>query len=222
MPIPLIAAAGPLISAALSRIGWGFAAAALASAVSEVVESFLQSDSGAAWLTSLVNDRITGAGLAGLQFTNVTSREAVISDLDSWAAGVVNSKAGTEFTGLKALDREAFLSGVGAVVAQRISTETGANMQNIYPVQVLRRELGTELARQFELADLPEGSLFPREQVLKVQAKIMKKAPGYKPAPEGAYTHWGPPRDEAHELQRAKNRARQAKYRKKHKMGWVA
>lgn len=222
MPLPLLAAAGPLISAAISRIGWGFAAAALASAVSEVVESFLQSESGAAWVTSLVNERISGAGLAGLQFTNVTNRQAMIDDLDAYAAGVVNSKAGTSFAGIKALDREQFLSGVGAVVAQRLNSETGAHMANIYPVDTLRRELGTELARQFELSDLPEGGIFPRAQLLKVQAKVMKLAPGYKPAPEGAYTHWGPPRDEAHELQRAKNRARQARYRKKHKMGWVA
>ncbi|MBX3660606.1 MAG: hypothetical protein KF740_19400 [Ramlibacter sp.] len=191
--------------------------------IKSAVEDWLQSGDGAAYITGIVNSKLQAHGV-DLHLSNILDKEAVLSDLDSYAAGRINAKLGTEFSGLRNLDRETALTEVSRVLAARVNTATGAHLAVLWPVDRLREELGTELARQFDPGvDLSPGGLFPQAALQMVQARIARRI-GALTVPnsnvEGG-TVWGPPRDEKHALERARSRARSAKYRKTHRQTWV-
>lgn len=210
MPAPAVALGGlaAIMAVALRALGLAY----VLDTVIDAVRQWVNSAGFAAIVTDYVNGSLSDAGLS-LRFTNITSSEAIKDDVDKFAAERVNAKAGTSFTSLKSLDREEFLTGVGAVVADRISSQTGARITNIYPVEKLRQELGTELARQFDgpAAGLSPGALFPQAAIALVERKVWARFDGYKP-----------PREPADGAKAAKARERQKKYRRTHKQVWVS
>ena len=161
-----------------------------------------------------------------MHFRNIFDRDKSIADVDAFAARRVNAKAGTNFTTLKGVDREGFLVEVSKVLAARMNAETGSNVTALWPLDTLRRELATELARQFEPnVDLAAGAMFPREKMIAIQTAIGKKLGILNASPVvpagGGGSFWPPATDAAHELRRAKGRARAAKYRRSHRQVWA-
>jgi len=225
MPLPLLGAAVGAVMTA--RNGYLLAGifVTFKEEILAAVYHVLEGDGVASYITSKVNDKLNAAGL-DLVFRNVFDVPKTVEDVDRFAARRVNGKAGTNFTSLKAVDREAFLVEVSKVLAARVNTETGSHMVALWPVAKLREELGTELARQFDPGvDLSPGSIFPQDKLLMIQAKIGKKMGLLNPSPVVqagvSATFWGPPADDAHALRRAKGRVRAEKYRKSHRQVWV-
>ena len=214
MPAPIFGLAA-LINVAFA--GWrakaiGLAFLAFKEQIYEIVYQWAESDDFAGFATNWTNARLREAGIDA-QFTNLLNVDAINNDVDKMAAQRVNAKIGTEFTSLKSVGRDDALKEVGRVMGDRINAETGANLQTIWPVEKFRDELGTELMRQFDAGvDLPSGSLFPHNRLVQIQAALLKNMAGYVP-PTG--------REPADPVKAAKNRDRQAKYRRSHKRVWV-
>ena len=193
----------------------------------DIIGQVLGSASVAAFVTEKMNEQIAAHGI-NLVLRDITDRVKLVEDFDQFAANLVNLKAGTQFTSFKGIDREAFLVEVSKVLADRVNTETGSHIVQLWPVDKLRAELGTELARQFDAgADLSGGALFPLRQVQMVQAAVGKKLGFLSPSPVmvgGAVgnTFWGPPLNDEHALKRAKGRLRAEKYRRTHRQVWVS
>ena len=224
MPIPLLAGAvGAILTARNGYIVAG-AFAMFKDEILSVVNTVLEGDSMAGWVTEKVNARLAVAGV-DLTFRNVFNVESVKGDVDIFAAQRVNAKAGTNFTTLKNVDREGFLVEVSKVLADRVNTSTGSHLTALWPVARLRDELGTELARQFDDgANLSAGGLFPARSVSMIRSKIgagLKIATGNPAVPSGGASHWGAPRDDKHAALRAAGRKRQAAYRRSHRQVWV-
>ncbi|MCX7902776.1 MAG: hypothetical protein N2483_10965 [Burkholderiaceae bacterium] len=218
MPAPVIAGLFSLLNTRLVTVGAAFVLGSYWDTIKNAVSDWIASDSGAAYVTALVNSRLENRGV-DFRFSNVLDPQAMRADVDAYAAQRLNVRAGTSFTSLANVTRDEVLEQVGAVLAARVNHETGSNLAALWPVERLREELGTELLRQFDSnVDLPNGALFPRHRVEQIQAAIGRRLGKYQAPTVGP---WGPPRDESHELQRAKARARQAKYRRTHRAVWV-
>lgn len=226
MPIPLIAGAIGAVMTARNGILVAGIYEVFKDEIVAAVDHVFSGDGVAGYITEKVNAKLGTAGL-DLNFRNVFDVEKTKDDVDKFAARRVNAKAGTNFTTLKGIDRDAFLAEVSTVLAARMNAETGSNVTALWPVAVLRRELATELARQYQPGvDLAPGAMFPQAKLLKVQEAVANKLGFLSPSPVvaagGSGTFWGPPRDAAHALARAKGRARSEKYRRTHRQAWVA
>lgn len=226
MPIPALVGLGAYIfptavATVLRTVGLSYVIAL----VTEKVNDFMNSDGVSGFITEKVNEKLSAHGL-DLHFRNVFDKAKVLDDVDGFAARRVNGKAGTNFSTLKGVDREAFLVEVSKVLATRVNTETGSNITALWPVETLRRELGTELARQFEPGvDLAAGAIFPKAKLIAIEAAIGKKLGVLYASPVvaagGSGSYWPAARDAAHELERAKGRIRAEKYRRTHRQVWV-
>lgn len=218
MPAPVIAGLFSLMNTRLVTVGAAFVLGSYWETIKNAVSDWISSDSGAAYVTGLVNSRLENRGI-DFRFSNILDPQALRADVDAYAAKRLNMRAGTTFTSLANITRDEVLEQISAVLAARVNHETGANLAALWPVERLRDELATELLRQFDsTVDLAPGALFPRHRVEQIEAAIGRRLGKYQAPPDPV---WGPPRDASHELQRAKARARQAKYRRSHRAVWV-
>lgn len=219
MAVPVVLAGlFTLLKGRLLTVGAAFALGAYWDTIKNAVADWVASEDGASYVTAIVNNRLESRGIE-FRFTNVLDAQAIRNDVDVFAAQRLNQKAGTNFTTLQGLTREQVIEQVGAVICQRVNQEAGTNLAALWPVERFRDEMATELLRQFDSnVDLPSGALFPRHRVEQIQAAIGRKLGRYNAPTVGP---WGPPRDEAHALVRAKARERQAKYRRHHHQVWV-
>lgn len=222
MPIPILGLPAA-ITAVLNARNLYIVAGAYAvfrDQINAAVYQVLEGDGVAGWITEKINEKLTASGV-DLQFRNVFDFPKTKEDVDKFAAARVNAKAGTNFQGLAALTRDDFLSEVGKKIAGQINTATGSNITSVYPVATLRDELGTELSRQFDPGvDLGNGALFPRDKLVRIEQRVYARFAAQHPTPVGNY--WGPAPTPEAAAKRAKGRARQAKYRRTHKLAWIS
>lgn len=226
MPLPLVGLAAALFPTATASIISAVGLSFITARVTEAAVAFFNSDSVSGFITEKVNEKMAGSGL-DLVFRNVFDFEKNKDDVDKFAARRVNAKAGTNFTTLKGLDREAFLVEVSKVLAARVNAETGSNITALWPVETLRREMATELARQFQPGvDLSAGAMFPQAKLVAIEAAIGKKLGVLYASPVvpagGGGSYWPAATSPEQELRRAKGRVRAEKYRRTHKQVWVA
>lgn len=221
MPIPIIGLAAAVTSVLNARNFYIVAGAYVAfkDQINAVVYQVLEGDGAAGWVTGKVNEKLSDAGVP-LLFGNVFDIPRVKSDVDRFLAQRINAKAGTNFSTIQGLTRDDFLGEVGRSIAGKVNSETGANIASVWPVAVLRKELGTELSRQFDPGvDLGSGALFKRDILEKIERRVYAKFVEKNPSPVGNF--WPPPNNEKEAARRSKGRARQQKYRKSHKLVWV-
>ena len=222
MPLPLIPLLASSLSAVMTARNGYIVAGAFTLFKDEIfsaIYNVLEGDGAGAWFADVANRKLAASDIS-LRFRDLFDGSKTKQDLERFIAEKVNEKAGTNFTTIVGLSREDFIAGVGRVVAGKINSQTGAKITNIYPVDILRRELGTELSRQFDDGvDLEAGSLFPRAIIEEIEIKIANKFKKLEAGPLNEY--WGPATDEKHAAKRAAGRQRQAKYRRSHKLVWV-
>lgn len=222
MPIPILIGLWTAISSVstLQKVVGGVALIApYKDEILDAVYKTLNSESSGAWFASIINARLAAAGL-DLEFRDVFDGDKTKDDLDKFGARRINAKAGTNFVSIKGLTRDDFLVEVSKLLAAKLNAETGAHITAMWPIEKLRQELGTELARQFDPdVDLSAGSLFPRAAVEAIELAVGKKLGILHASPVGEF--WPPPATEKDEIRRAKGRDRQAKYRRTHRLQWV-
>lgn len=227
MPLPVIVGLASAVSAVFTARNAYIAAGFLTVFKDEILGAVYQALEGeglGGWLAQVANQKLDAAGL-DLRFRDLLDVEKVKADVDAFAARRVNVKAGTSFTSLKDIDRDAFLTEVSKVLATRVNQASGSKIVAMWPVDRLRDELATELARQFQPGvDLAVGGLFPVDKLQAIELNIANKFNKLTPSPNvasGAFTFWPPPRDDKQAVVRALGRERQAKYRNTHKQVWV-
>ena len=222
MPLPLI----PLLASSLSalmtaRNGYIVAGAytLFKDEIFAAIYQTLEGDGAGAWFADVVNRRLQNYNV-DIRFRDLFDSDKTKADLEKFVATKINEKAGTNFQSIVGMNRDDFLREFGRVMAARMNSATGSKITSLYPVDELRRELGTELSRQFDDGvDLAAGSLFPRSIVEEIEIKIANKFKKLESGPLNEY--WGPPADERQAARRAAGRERQAKYRRSHKLVWV-
>jgi hypothetical protein len=222
VPLPLIGLPAAIGAVLNLRNGFivGGAFALFKDEIIAAVYQVLEGQGAQGYITEKINNRLSAAGV-DMSFGNVFDLQQTKSDVDKFVAERINAKAGTNFQAVSTLTRDEFLEEVGRKIGSQVSNATGANILTVYPVERLRAELGTELQRQFDPGvDLGNGALFKREILAGIEQRIYAKFKAQQSGPLNSF--WPPPNDEKHAARRAKGRARQAKYRRSHKLAWVA
>jgi hypothetical protein len=169
--------------------------------------------SGEAFIVSKINEKLEDAGLS-LRLTNL-KKEDVKSDVDRFAADYVNSKIGTNLTGIRSLSKDQILEAVGEQVAQRLNAQAGTTITNIYPVDVLRDQIGAAVVAQLDVNTVGAGSILSMTRKQQVRDAVMGAVELYVPQTSGAPTLGR----SAYDM--ARNRAKQKKYRMTHKAVYV-
>lgn len=228
MPVPILVGLSSAIGAAMTARNGYIVAGVFAVFKEDILAAVyhaIEGDGFGGWLASVANTKLDAAGI-DLRFRDLLDAEKSKEDVDAFAARRINAKAGTNFTTLRDINRDAFLSEVSKVLAQSVNNATGSKITALWPVETLRRELGTELSRQFDdSVDLSKGGIFPAKQIEAVKLAISKKYEKLTPSPNvasGRFSYWPPAADDKQALRRANGRARQAKYRRSHSQIWVA
>lgn len=227
MTIPIIIGLSRAIGAAMTARNGYIVAGVFAVFKEDILAAVyhaLEGEGFGGWLASVANSKLDAAGI-DLRFRDLLDSEKTKADVDAFAARRLNAKAGTNFTTLKDISRDALLTELSKTLARSVNSETGSKITALWPVETLRRELGTELARQFDDgADLSAGGIFPAANVEAVKLAIAKKMDLLTPSPNvasGSFSFWPPAADDKQALRRANGRARQAEYRRSHKQVWV-
>jgi hypothetical protein len=179
--------------------------------LADLIKDYLNSENGKAYLTSIVNKRIDSAGVDGLLFEDIFDAERLKRDVDKFAAFMINEKIGTTLTGVKSLTKNEVLDNIGLVVAQRINADAGTALSNVFPLANFREQIGMSVAAQLDTGITGAGGFLTASAAAAVRDAVAKNMNGYRPAKASKSTP----------SQLASNRARQAKYRKKHVAVWV-
>ena len=161
-----------------------------------------------------LNERLNAAGVP-LTFTSLSNNQTIKNDIDAALAGVLNDKLGTNLTGIKSLSKDQIFEGIGEAVAQKINTQTGTTITNIYPVEVLRTQLGAAVAAQLDVNTVGAGSILTMQGKQQVRDAVMGAVELYVPQTPSVPTFGR----SAYDM--ARNRAKQKKYRMTHKAIYV-
>lgn len=150
-----------------------------------------------------------------LVLTDLQSKEAIRADFDLAITKKLNELVGTTFESLRAINRESVQVEAGRMIGEQLGVGP------IWPVERFRQTMGDELVASFDGG----GQLIGSNVADLVEQKMLKQ--WREPTPKAGEfgnlsARFGPPRDAAHAAQRAANRERQARYRKKNALVWVA
>lgn len=165
---------------------------------------------------SMIEELAAGAGIP-LRLRDVRDKNSTLEDFDAALTAKLNTLARTDFASLRQVNRE----GVAEVVAAKVGDKLGIG--SLYPVENFRKAMSDQLVSSFD-ARTP-SPLFDAGLVAEIERRT---ALGFAEISERAKTggnvssSYGAPRDAEHAAKRAANRARQAKYRKKNHLVWVA
>lgn len=216
MAIPILVALGGALSVGAGvwarRAGWAWAAAAFADAIKEICES----DTVAGIITDGVNAAIAEAlknQTVSLAFSDITDKEAIKAELMAFAVSLINDKIGADFSDVdwETVDKDEILLRLSRVIRDRINEDTGAQLGDLWPVDVARESVGAEIVRQLE--DGSAVGLIPQSALQAADGKVVVRLPGYIRA--------GGVQTPSQVREAAMNRARQKRWRKKNRQVWV-
>lgn len=189
------------------------------SMIMDAVADWISKALRSAQLEQFIAEKIGEAAQAvgfNLTLTNIRDKAATRADVDAAVTAKINALAGTSFDTLRHVNREAVGAQVGASIGARLGVGP------LYPVEAFRSAVGRELVASF---DGGGNGLFSPAVTGAIESRIVA---GWSELSEVAATlgnpmaKAGPPRDAAHAAKRAAGRKRQAKYRKRHYLHWVA
>jgi hypothetical protein len=179
----------------------------------KVVEA-LRSDVVANYISDTIREAAAAVGMP-LTLTNIQDKTQTRADVDKAVTDKINALAGTSFSSLRLINREAIQTEVGRVIGEKLG------LGNLYPVAAFREAMSGQLVSAFDGGASP---LFAADLVARVEQTVVSgwqelstkaQAVGNPMSPAG------PPRDAAHAALRAAARKRQAKFRKTHHQKWV-
>lgn len=163
----------------------------------------------------MIEDIANGAGIP-LSLRNIKDKTTTLEDFDAALAAKINNLAGTDFTSLKNINRER----IAEVAANKLCERLGIG--SLYPVDNFRTAISEQLVNAF---DGQPSNLFGADVVNDIERRT---ALGFADINDktklvgNVSSRFGPPVDAEHAAKRAANRKRQANYRKKNKIVWVA
>lgn len=182
--------------------------------IRDVIIDFLKSDVVADYISEKINDAAAAVGMP-LTLTNIRDKDQTRADFDAAVTAKLNALAGTNFESLRNINREEIRVEVGRVIGEKLG------IGDVYPVAAFRDAMSDQLVSAF---DGGQSRFFSGELVARVEQTVVS---GWAEISDKAQevgnpmSIAGPPRDAAHAAQRAANRKRQEKYRKKHYLKWV-
>ena len=183
-------------------------------AARDQIIDFLKSDVVADYISEKINEAAAAVGMP-LTLTNIMDKDQTRADFDAAVTAKINTLAGTNFESLRNINREAIRVEVGRVIGDKLG------IGDVYPVAAFRDAMSAQLVSAF---DGGQSRFFSGELVARVEQTVVS---GWAEISDKAQevgnpmSNAGPPRDAAHAAQRAANRKRQEKYRKKHYLKWV-
>lgn len=180
----------------------------------DVVLDLLKSDVLADYITSQINAAVAATGL-DLTFRDLKNKETTRQDVDNAVTAKINALAGTNFTSLRLINRDAIKSEVGRIAGDKMGLGDLSNVDGF------RDAVGEQLLSAF---DGGSSALFGGGVVVAIETQVvasMRELTTNAKLNGNPMNKAGPPRDAAHAAQRAANRERQARYRAGHALKWV-
>jgi hypothetical protein len=183
-------------------------------AIRDKIIDFLKTDWVADKIAGAINDAAAAVGMP-LALSNIKDKDQTRIDVDTAVTAKINDLAGTSFTSLRLINRDAIQVEVGRIIGEKLG------LGNLYPAAAFRDAMSGQLVNAFDGGVSP---LFAADLVARVEQNVVS---GWQELSARSQTVGnpmstaGPPRDAAHAAQRAANRRRQAKFRKTHSQKWV-
>jgi len=117
----------------------------------DALESVLESGGVKEAITKIVNDAVAQAGVPGLHLRDVFDVAATKSDAYSFAIGLIQDKIGADFSDVdfETVEKDEILLRLSRVIRDRINTEAGAQLGDIWPVETAKTSIENEIVRQF-------------------------------------------------------------------------
>lgn len=171
------------------------------------------------WLQDWIAERVSACAQAvGVQLTltDITNKATTRADFDTAITARVNQLAGTTFTTLEGLNREAVKVEAGRLIGQKLG------LGPLYPVENFRAAVSENLVQSF--AGQSQNAMFSPATLDAIEQKVIKEL---QPLTDVARAMGNPmsfagaPSNAVEAAKRADNRRRQAKYRRKNVMRWV-
>jgi hypothetical protein len=206
--------ADPDLQEALKGRGKGL----IQDAINDFIVDAIKSSGLEQWVAEQVADAAESVGFS-LKLNNIADKEQTRTDVDAAVTAKINQLAGTSFSSLRLINRDAISNEVGRLAGEKLG------LGPLFPVANFREAMGNQLVSAFEGSGGGQvAALFGPQIIAAIEENVVagwKELTTKSVEAGNPSARFGAPRDAAHAAKRAAGRKRQAKYRAKNYLHWV-